>query len=183
MKLSEKFKQSVKDLSSLRNIVLCGLFIALRTIIGFLAIPIGDYNRIDFSYLAIAMCGMLLGPISAGIVGGLGDIVTLIVRPTGMFNPIITLSRITAGLIYGCFLYKSVPKLKNIIIMCVINLIITDLGLTTLGLCTIGGSVFSFIFPIRVTTYGLLLPVNITMIYIVAKILNTPAIRTIMKLK
>lgn len=183
MKLSEKFKQSVRDLSSLRNIALCGLFIALRTIIGFLAIPIGDYNRIDFSYLAIAMCGMLLGPVPAGIVGGLSDIVTLIVRPSGMFNPIITLSRITAGVIYGCFLYKSAPKLKNIIIMCVINLIVTDLGLTTLGLCTIGGSVFSFIFPIRVTTYGLLLPVSIAMIYIVARVLSTPAFRKALDLK
>lgn len=157
-------------MKKLSCIAVCGLLIALRIAIGFLAIPIGDYNRIDFSYIPVALSGYMFGPVLGGFVGGLSDILTLIVKPTGMFNPIITISKAVTGIIYGFFLYKRALNIKNIIITCIVNLLATDLGLTTLGLCTIGGNIFSFIFPVRLVTYTLLIPLNIAAVYFTVRL-------------
>ncbi len=165
MKALKKFSSSVKELKSLTCIALCGLFLALRVAIGFLAIPIGDYNRIDFSYIPVAISGYMFGPVLSGLIGGLSDVITLLFKPTGMWNPVITLSKAASGVIFGIFLYKSKADLKTVVMMCVINCAVGDLFLTTLGLCTIGGMPFDFIFPIRLLTYTLLLPLNVVIIY------------------
>lgn len=165
LNILKKFPSSVKELKSLSCIALCGMFIALRVAIGFLAIPIGDYNRIDFSYIPVAISGYMFGPVLSGFVGGLSDIITLLFKPTGMWNPIITLSKAVSGVVFGVFLYKSKPSIKITAIMCAVNWAVCDLFLTTLGLCTIGGMPFDFIFPIRLLTYTLLLPLNVAIIY------------------
>lgn len=170
MKVTQIFSMSVKEMRRLSCIAICGLLIALRIAIGFLAIPIGNYNRIDFSYIPVALSGYLFGPVLGGFVGGLSDILTLIFKPSGMLNPIITLSKTMSGIIYGLLLYKQALSVKRTAVTCVLNFIISDIVLTTLGLCTIGGSVFSFIFPIRLLTYTLLLPLNITVVYLTVKL-------------
>lgn len=170
MKVTQIFSMSVKEMRKLSCIAICGLLIALRIAIGFLAIPIGNYNRIDFSYIPVALSGYMFGPVLGGFVGGLSDILTLIFKPSGMLNPIITLSKTVSGVIYGLLLYKQTLSIKRTTVTCIFNFLISDIGLTTLGLCTIGGSIFSFIFPIRLLTYTLLLPLNIAVIYFTLKL-------------
>lgn len=54
------------------------MFVALNVILNYFNIMIGSTLRIGISFLPIAVCGMLYGPIIGGIAGALGDVIGFI---------------------------------------------------------------------------------------------------------
>jgi ECF transporter S component (folate family) len=73
---------------STRNIVLCGLLIALAVVLGTLpAIRIalmGSYNlKVSFMVVPCILAGLLMGPLYGFAVGFLADFITTLLVPTG----------------------------------------------------------------------------------------------------
>ena len=108
------FKRSALELKSLRALCVTAILIALDLVLkAFVTIrfpaPIG---KISVAFLALAAIGMLYGPVVGALSGAITDILGLVVsQELSAFNPMYTLVEVTAGFLYGLFLYNiSVVK-------------------------------------------------------------------------
>lgn len=173
-------KTSCQELKSVQVIALCGILLALRVVLGFLEINIESVYRISFAALPVSLGGALFGPVVGGILGGMGDIVTLIIKPVGAINPGIILSKVLSGFLIGLILYKRPLSLKRTIAACSIAAVICDLGITTASLFLMYGTPLAVLLPWRIVNYISLLPVNIALLYGAQKLMariNVPVLK------
>lgn len=116
-----------------KKLVIASMLIALQIVLTrTLGIDLSQTQRISFSSVAVVINGALLGPITAGISGGVADIIGFMLKPTGPYFPGFTFSSILAGGIYGYFFYNAKtitwPRvlLANAIISFGINLLLNS---------------------------------------------------------
>ena len=135
MSFFRKFADSSKELTNVRVLAVCAMMLALRVVLGMFAnfslnfIPL-PVVKISLTFIPIAISGYLYGPVCAGLIAGLGDILSYLLQPTALgFNPGITICYIIEGIIYGVCLYQTDLKIKNLVIAKV-----ADLALCTLTL-------------------------------------------------
>ena len=83
--------------------MLIGLEIVLSR---FLSIPT-SITKIGFAFVPVVAAALLLGPLAAGAVGALGDLLGALLFPIGAYFPGFTLTAFLMGLCYGLFLYKD----------------------------------------------------------------------------
>ena len=106
-----EFKSSARELGNLRCLTVTGILIALDLVLkSFVTIrfpaPIG---KISVAFVALAAIGMLYGPVVGALAGAITDILGLLVsQEISAFNPLYTLVEVTAGFLYGMFLYNIV---------------------------------------------------------------------------
>ena len=113
-----------------RLIAYLGMLTALGVALRFVSITT-EVTRISFGFIPIAAAGMLFGPIPAGIVGALIDVLGAFLFPTGAFFPGYTLTAFVTGLCWGIpFLHgkRSVPRL---LLAVASNLVLCTLLLNT----------------------------------------------------
>lgn len=110
MVVFNSFKRSLHELRNIRCLAAVGVFIAIFVVLdGFCSIRIGDFLKINFAYLALAVIGMLFGP-TVGLISGFAcDLVGYFINPVGAFIPWFALITALEGMIYGLFLYDFVP--------------------------------------------------------------------------
>lgn len=125
------FKKSFFELKSIRCITTVGVLIAIAVVLdGFGSIRIGDFLKINFTFLPLAVIGMLFGP-SVGFISGLAvDVVGYLVNPIGAFIPWLVLITGLEGLIYGLVLYNLKPERT---IMQIVRIVVARL--LTCGIC------------------------------------------------
>lgn len=110
MAVLNSFKRSLNELRNIRCLAAVGVFIAVFVVLdGFGSIRIGDFLKINFAYLALAVIGMLFGPSVGALAGFACDLVGYMVNPVGGFIPWLALITSLEGMIYGLFLYGFVP--------------------------------------------------------------------------
>lgn len=101
------FKKSALELRSVLCIALTGMLIAVSMLIEGFSIDL-TFFKINFAFIAIAVIGMLFGPVVAVPAGFACDIVGNMVSGSGAFLPIYVLVAGLQGLIYGlCLYYKN----------------------------------------------------------------------------
>lgn len=109
--MSEKFKMSAKNLTTTKGLALAGMLLALHAALGIFKIPFALDNRITLTFAASSAAGIVLGPVPAMLVGGLGDILGYLLNPGGgAYFWGFTISAALGGLIYGVCLYKRSVK-------------------------------------------------------------------------
>lgn len=128
------FKISAKNLSQSLKLATMAMFVALYVVLYAVKIPITPESRISVTFIPVALCGYLLGPVPAMLVGGIGDVVAFFLFPSGAYFPGFTVSAILSGMVYGCLLYKSSGLsmrvrvvISKIIITVCINMILNTL--------------------------------------------------------
>ena len=137
MSFFKKFADSSKELGKVQALAVCAMMLALRIVLGmfanlslnFFPIPVVKINP---TFIPIAITAYLFGPVCAGIVAGLGDILSYIIQPTAFgFTPGITACCIREGVIYGVCRYKTDLSLKNIILAKIFDLLLCTLTLNS----------------------------------------------------
>lgn len=110
-KLLTNFVDSAKEFTNLRSLITAALLVALKTILTvFVSIQVTDSVRISISFVCSVIIGAFYGPVMGFVTGGLSDIIQFLIKPTGAFNPGLTLNACLAGFIYGLFFYGKFPK-------------------------------------------------------------------------
>ncbi|MDD6806829.1 MAG: folate family ECF transporter S component [Oscillospiraceae bacterium] len=105
---------------SINEIAATGFLVALEVVLNRFA-SINLWNlKIGLAFIPIMVAGMLLGPVKAGVVGVVSDLIGAILFPSGAFFPGFTLSAFIRGFLYGACLYKN-QKIINLIIASFIN--------------------------------------------------------------
>lgn len=140
MSFLKKFADSSKELKNVRVLAACAMLLALRVVLGMFAnfslnfIPL-PVVKISLTFIPIAIAGYLYGPVCAGVIAGLGDILSYLLQPTALgFNPGITVCYILEGVIYGVCLYRTELKIKDLVIAKVADLALCTLTLNSLVL-------------------------------------------------
>lgn len=172
MNTLRNIRQSASELKSIHALTLCAVLLALRVVLGFVSVGTDTY-RITFSHLPVFICSYIFGPVPGAIVGGLGDIITLIVKPTGPLNIGITFSEMMVGFISGLFLYKHKASIIRTVLSCLTVAVICSLGITTVSILMMYNIPDPWImFMGRVTTNAITVPVNIILLFTCQQIIQ-----------
>lgn len=147
----EDLSRSAKGLKNTRAMVTCAMLLALEVVINAtIYLPIGNFLRISFGYLAVAACGYLFGPTPAMLVAALSDIIVFLIHPTGAFNFGFTLNAALGGLIYGLAFYRPDDvKWPRILIAQGLIAVFLHIGLNTLWLSLLLGKGYLALLPMR----------------------------------
>ena len=95
------------------QLVVMAFLVALEIIFTrFLSINL-PIARIGFGFLPVAITAIMFGPIWAALCYTVGDLLGMMIFPTGQFFPGFTLSAFITGLLYGILLYKKDITIKR----------------------------------------------------------------------
>jgi riboflavin transporter len=158
---------SAKELNKIPTITGAALLTAMNTVLGYFSIVIGNFLKIGFSYLTLAIAGFMYGPVVGGILGGLSDILNFIIKPMGPFFPGFTINAILTGFIYGLIFYKKPITLLKVFLTKLFLVIVIDLILGTTWLSILYGQAFYVLLPMRALKAIILLPIDTMLLYFV----------------
>lgn len=151
---------------NVKLLTISAMLTAIAIILGVFKISLTPALEIRFAQIPIALAGGLFGIVPGVIVGILADIGGYFVRPTGMFFPGFTVTAAMNGLIYGLLVYKRGITLPRIIIVEICRTILVGMLLHTFFLSILLETPFQILFIGRIWKELLMIPVNITLLYI-----------------
>lgn len=170
-KMCYDFAESARELSNTRRLALAGMLLALYVVLGLIKIPLfTPDNRITFTFAATAAAGMVLGPVPAMLVGGLGDILGYVLNPGGgayFFG--FTISGMLGGLIYGLCLYKARGKWTIIRIIIAVFLVTfpVNIILNTCWLSIMYAKAYQIFAAARIIKNLAAFPVHVAVVFVI----------------
>lgn len=122
-----------KTKSRTLKITLCAILLAIYFITDrFLAINLLA-NQYKLSFIPVIFAAVFLGPVYGGIVGGIGDLLSSLIMPTGPYFPGFTVCAALMGVIFGLFCHKKIT-VPRIAVATFINQGIVAMILNTINL-------------------------------------------------
>ncbi len=98
----------LKQKFTTRKICLLGVFASITAILAiFATFRIGNQIKIPLKFISVFMTGAIFGPVSAGLVSAIGDILNAVLVPVGPIMPQITAVEFLYGLIWGACFYNA----------------------------------------------------------------------------
>lgn len=130
------------------QLVVMSFLIALEIILTrFLSINL-PIVRIGFGFLPVALSGILFGPLWAGFGYVVGDILGMLIFPSGAYFPGFTLSAFLTGILYGLFFYNKEITFKRSFAASLTVLTLITVCLNTLWLSImLGKGVYALLPP------------------------------------
>lgn len=129
------------QISATHRIVLMAMLAAIQIVLSrWLSINLWNL-KIGFAFVPIAMAGMLLGPVGAGLTGTVADIIGATLFPSGAFFPGFTLTAFITAFGYGFFLQKK-QSMTNILAAVLFSEIVGTICLNTLWISILYGTPF-----------------------------------------
>ena len=121
------WKNSLKPFKNIKDMVVLAMLLALVCVFKLIKIPSGfGALGIGFTYLILAVIGMIYGPIVGLFTGAFSDIMGFVIAPTGgMFFIGYTLDAVVSCFLYGIFFYKTkLTYTKCLMVRTIINLVV-----------------------------------------------------------
>lgn len=171
-KLATSFSQSRQELKKTTTLTCTALLLCASLLISTFTIQLNPYMKIGFSVVPITVVGALFGPFVGGLAGGLGDIMRFLLRPSGAYFFGFTFDSIVNGIIFGLFLYKKKPTLKNVAIMQIVSTVVVSLILHNMWSCLLYNKAMLVILPASILKNVLKLPIDIAILYAVLKVVD-----------
>ena len=132
---------SEKKMSRTHRLVLMAMLAAVQIVLSrFLSINLWNL-KIGFAFVPIALAGMLLGPVGAGLTGVVADLIGATLFPSGAFFPGFTLTAFITAFGYGFFLHKK-QDMPHILAAVLFSEIAGTILLNTLWISILYGTPF-----------------------------------------
>lgn len=165
-KFIQTLQSSLHELSTTKNLVLCGLMAALSIILGtFASISVGPYIKIGFSSIPNRIVDCMFGPVVGCLFGGALDLLKFLVKPDGPFFFGFTFDAMLAGFLYGIILYKKPLKWQRVLAAEFVNKLIVNCGFNTLWISILYGKGFFVLFPARILKNLIMLPIDTVILF------------------
>ena len=162
-----------------KRLCVIAVLIAMQIVLGRItAINVGNYLKISFGFIPIAVCGILTGPFWTLLMAAVCDILGALLFPTGAFYWGFTLVAASGGLIYGLFLYQKKESIIRCMLCTMIVALFCNILLNTVFLIRIGAMVgpenegFRAVIYTRVLKNLIQFPVNGLILFGVLKALH-----------
>ncbi|MBQ3612180.1 MAG: folate family ECF transporter S component [Firmicutes bacterium] len=154
--------------SATTRLVIMAFLIALEIILTRFCSINTPILRIGFGFLPVAMMGIMYGPIWAAIGYAVGDILGMLIFPSGIFFPGFTATAMLTGLVFGLFLHnKEKITWKTVLPASLIIVLVLNLCLDTLWLSIMFGDAFIALLPTRIFKCVVMLPIHLVLIPLV----------------
>ena len=154
-----------------RQLVYLGVLTALEIVLSrFLSLNAWNL-KIGFSFVPVAAAGMLFGPLSAGVVAALGDLLGAVLFPIGPYFPGFTLTAFLTGLCFGLFLRKTRGPL-NVLGAVAVNQLLLSLLLNTFWISVLYGSPYGALLATRAVQCAILGPVQFLVLLLLGRALD-----------
>lgn len=170
LNMLQKFSLSAKNLTNVKGLVLCAMLLAMHAVLGAFKIPFALDNRITLTFAVTSAAGMILGPVPAMLVGGIGDILGYLINPGGgAYFPGFTISGMLGGLIYGICLYKRDKKYAIwwIMIAVFVITVFVNIMLNTFWLSVMYKKAYTIFAAARIIKNFIVYPVHVIVIFAV----------------
>ena len=164
-------KDSFKKLRSTKYLCILALFIALKIVVAYFKIPVGDNLNIYFTFVITAIECTIFGYGPSMVSGVITDILGYIVNPYPPFFPGYALSNVIAAFIYSLCFYKKQIKLSNIIIAKTLVNYIVNVLIGSLWSAILYSKAFIVYLTASAIKNTLLLPIEIIILYLVFKMM------------
>ena len=132
----------MKNRARLKFICFAAILVAIEIVLNrFLSINTPGL-KIGFSFVPIVIAAILFGPVKAGVIYALADLIGAILFPIGPYFPGFTVCAALMGIVYGFFLYKKekIGFFKNILPPVIINNLVFGLLINTVWVSILYGS-------------------------------------------
>ena len=140
---------SEKKMSRTHQLVVMAMLVAIQVILS-RVLSINLWNlKIGFAFVPIAIAGILLGPVGAGLTGTVAALIGATLLPSGTFFPGFTLTAFITAFGNGFFLQKK-QDMPHILAAVLFSEIVGTLLLNTKWLSILYGTPFMPIFITRV---------------------------------
>lgn len=163
----------MRNRDRIKFICFAAILIAIEIVLNrFLSINTAGL-KIGFSFVPIIIAAVLFGPVRAGIIYCIADIVGAILFPIGPYFPGFSICAFLMGMTYGAFLYKKekVGFFRNILPPVIINNVILGLLVNTFWISILYGSkTYWGWFIYRLPEYAVLVPVSAILIPAILKL-------------
>lgn len=177
MSKMQKCMQTLKqylspDYSKTLWMAYCGIFIALFIILSYFNISITAIVEIRLGYFALAVAGMVGGPVMGMVTGAAGDLLKMLLVPgQGSFFPGFTLCYAFMGFCYGVIFYKHNITLIRAALGSLVEFITSLFGITTC-LSILYGMPWMTTFVTRIPKCVVMFFVSTLLVFIVIKSLH-----------
>ncbi len=132
-----------------KSISVIGVLVAMEIILARF-FTIHTWNlKIGFSFVPIVMAAIFYGPLAAGFVAAIGDVISAVLFPVGAFFPGFTVTAFLTGIVFGVFLKKN-TSVKNIICAVLIVQLAGSQFINTFWISFLYGSPFWPLFVTRI---------------------------------
>lgn len=153
--------------SNTTRLVVMAFLIALEIILTRFCSINTPILRIGFGFLPVAMMGIMYGPLWSGIGYAIGDVLGMMIFPSGTYFPGFTLTAFLTGFAFGLFLHNKNITWKRVLPASLIILLGVNLCLDTFWLSILMGNAFIALIPTRILKCVLMLPVHLILIPLV----------------
>ena len=124
--------------------------------------------RIGFGFLPVSMIGILYGPLWAALGYAIGDILGMMIFPSGAFFPGFTITALLTGFVFGYFLHgRKHITWKTVLPASLIIILGFNLCLDTLWLSILMGDAFAALLPTRIFKCVVMLPIHLVLVPLV----------------
>ncbi len=165
------FKASFKELSKVRTIVVLPLLAAISICLDLLKINIyiTPEIKVSFSFIFLAIGGMLYGPLAGALLGAIMDVCGHFVNPMGPYFFGFTFTAMASGMIFGIFLYnKKVNSIRTFTSKLIINFVFNTI-LNTIFIAILYGKSMNVLVLSRFIKNLASLPFEVLILYFVLK--------------
>ena len=170
--ISDKFVKSAQLLKKPQNLAVCGMLLALRILFGYfsnLTLAITPDIKIGLTFLPIAIAAMLCGPVAAGAIGALGDLICFLLVPMGAYFPGWTINGLLVGLLYGIFLFEAKHFIPSLVACEIVSGLFVEIALGSLWLYIQFSKAFWITAGIRGVKTLVAIPIEIAVIILFEK--------------
>ena len=157
----------MKKKSATTQLVIMAFLIALEIILTRFCSINTPILRIGFGFLPVAMMGIMFGPVWAALGYAVGDILGMIIFPSGMFFPGFTLTALLTGFVFGLFLHDKQITWKTVLPASLVIILLLNLVLDTIWLSIMMGDAFIALLPTRIFKCVVMLPIHLILVPLV----------------
>ena len=182
--LKQQFVDSWHELRKTKVMAVAAMLIAIGVILGFFSVQLTEFIRMVFPVFLMSWHRCCSVRWLAGIMGGIGDILKFLIKPTGPYFFGYTLNAMLGPVIYGIFFYHRPIQLGRVVAAKITVALLVNLLLGTWWLTILYGKGFLAILPARFIKQVVSVPIDSVIFYVLAKTLErSKAISMIKKIK
>ena len=146
------------------------MLIALEIVLSrFLSISAWN-TKIGFAFVPVALAAMLYGPLEAGVVAALADLLGAVLFPVGPYFPGFTLTALLSGLVYGLCLHAS-QRFWRVLLAVALHQLVLSLLLNTLWISLLYGSPYGPLLVSRLPQCALVGAAELVLLPLLARLL------------
>lgn len=154
--------------ANVHTLVLMAVLVATEIVLSrFLSFAVWNM-KIGFAFVPVVAAAVLLGPVRAGVISAVADLLGAVLFPIGTYFPGFTCTAFLTGMVFGLFLFPRIT-IARIVGAVAVSQLILSLLLNTFWISVLYASPYAALLVTRLTQCATMIPVQIITIGVMAR--------------